>query len=147
MARVNHEAEMLRRHVDTLKRALDKLYENPPDMPFLACGHLCVAAVATGMATNGPCNCDERKLRRAVAYWRMVATHRLAVIDLHRRLGCSDPGEDAVERIVEWLRKEAAGLEGTFTCDVLRDVASDIERGDWQAVPSPGGEAEGNVKR
>lgn len=129
---------MLRRHVDTLKRVVDRMHANPPDVPFTACDNSCVCAQAEGMATNGGCRCDEKKLRQAVAYWRMVATHRLAVIDLHRRLGCSDPGEDAVERIVEWLRKEAAGLEGTFTCDVLRDVASDIERGDWQAVPSPG---------
>ena len=94
MARVNHEAEMLRRHVDTLKRALAKLYENPPDMPFLACGHSCVVAVATGMATNGPCNCDEKKLRRAVQYWRMVATHRAAIIKLNRDAGCPTCDQD-----------------------------------------------------
>lgn len=137
MARVNPEIERLQRHVKILSTTLDRLHANPPDVPFLACDHSCVCAKAEGQAPNGGCRCDEKKLRQAVAYWRMVATHRLAVIDLHRRLGCSDPGEDAVERIVEWLRKEAAGLEGTFTCDVLRDVASDIERGDWQAVPSP----------
>lgn len=39
----------------------------------IACGHGCVCNKATGMATNGPCRCDERTLRRAVAYWRARA--------------------------------------------------------------------------
>lgn len=88
MARVNPEVEMLRRHVDTLKRAYDSLFENPPDIPFLACDNSCICARATGVATNGGCRCDEKKLRRAVQYWRMVATHRAAIIKLNRDAGC-----------------------------------------------------------
>ena len=91
MARPNPQVEMLQRHVETLKRALDRLHENPPDVPFLACDHSCVCAKAEGQAPNGGCRCDERKLRQAVQYWRMVAAHRLAIIKLHKDGGCYQP--------------------------------------------------------
>ena len=97
MARSNPEVERLQKHVEVLKRALDKLYENPPDIPFTACDHSCICAKAEGMAPNGGCRCDERKLRQAVQYWRMVATHRSAIIKLHRNGGCSDPPENESE--------------------------------------------------
>jgi len=95
MARVNPEVERLQRHVAILSKTIDRLHANPPDIPFTACDNSCVCAEAEGMATNGGCRCDERKLRQAVQYWRMVATHRLAVIDLHRRLcRCGDDEDD-----------------------------------------------------
>ena len=99
MARSNPEVERLTRHVDVLKRALDRIHENPPDLPFLACGHSCICAKATGMATNGPCNCNEKKLRVAVQYWKMVAQHRAAIMKLHRESGCPDlyPEDDVAE--------------------------------------------------
>ena len=99
MARVNPEVERLQRHVAILSKTLDRLHANPPDIPFTACDNSCVCAKAEGMAPNGGCRCDERKLRKAVQYWRLVATHRLAVIDLHRRLGCSDPDDEDDEAV------------------------------------------------
>jgi hypothetical protein len=52
----------------SLRAQIARMRQNPGDIPFTACGHSCVCASAEGMATNGPCRCDERTLRRAVQY-------------------------------------------------------------------------------
>lgn len=80
MARRNPDVERLEKHVAMLQGAFDRMRKDPGDVPVVACGRSCVCATATGMATNGPCNCDERKLRRAVQFWRGVAQHRQAII-------------------------------------------------------------------
>lgn len=80
MARVNPEVERLQAQVDAYRRIIERMRQDPPDIPFTACDHSCVVATATGQAPNGGCRCDERKLRRAVQYWRDVAQHRQALI-------------------------------------------------------------------
>ena len=73
MARVNPEVERLQRMVEIYKRTHERMLADPGDVPFVACDHSCVCVSATGVATNGGCRCDERKLRRAVQYWRRRA--------------------------------------------------------------------------
>src|SRR5882672_549090 len=73
MARTNPQVEALRRENDLLRGQIKRMYQDPGDVPFVACDHSCVIATATGMSTNGGCRCDERKLRRAVQWWRRRA--------------------------------------------------------------------------
>lgn len=82
--RPNPEIERLERTVRLLQSTIDRMRADPGDVPFLACDNSCVCARPLGAATNGGCRCDERKLRRAVQYWRMVAQHRQAVIQTMR---------------------------------------------------------------
>ena len=84
MARRNPEGERLEREVAMLRRDIEVMRRDPADIPFTACDRSCVVAHAHGMATNGGCRCDERKLRCAVAYWRTVAQHRQAIIQMMR---------------------------------------------------------------
>lgn len=88
MARVNPQVEHLERMNRMLRDQIDRMRADPADIPFVACDNSCIVACdnscivasATGMSTNGGCRCDERKLRRAVQYWRGVAQHRQALI-------------------------------------------------------------------
>ncbi len=82
MARANPEAERLRRENDMLRARIARLTEEPADVPFAACDNSCVVTRPRGMATNGGCRCDDRKLRQAVMYWRGVAEHRQASIQM-----------------------------------------------------------------
>lgn len=84
MARVNPVVELLQRENGFLRTQIQKMRENPGDIPFLACDHSCVCATATGMATNGGCRCDEQKLRCAVQYWRRLAEFRQITIQSMR---------------------------------------------------------------
>lgn len=97
MARKSPEVERLEKHVALLQGTVDRMRKDPGDVPTFACGHSCVCATATGMATNGPCSCDERKLRRAVQFWRGVAQNRQAIIqDMRGDYACGY--DDAVQR-------------------------------------------------
>lgn len=73
MARVNPIVQSLERQIAILRDQIDWMHRDPGDIPLVACGHSCVCATAEGMATNGPCICDERKLQRAVQWWRRRA--------------------------------------------------------------------------
>lgn len=84
MARSNPQIEDLKRENEILRRQIAAMHADPGDIPFVACDNSCVVARAQGMATNGGCRCDERKLRRAVQYWRAVAVHRQAIIQMMR---------------------------------------------------------------
>lgn len=82
MARSNPQVEALERENRSLRQRIEYLTQEPADIPFLACDNSCVVARPNGMATNGGCRCDEHKLRRAVQYWRHVATHRQVLIQM-----------------------------------------------------------------
>lgn len=85
MPRVSHEQlDRLSSMNASLRAQIERMRKDPGDIPFTACDNSCVVASPTGMATNGGCRCDERKLRRAVQYWRDVAQHRQALIQMLR---------------------------------------------------------------
>lgn len=94
MTRINPEIQRLARTVEMLQNQIKNMRLDPGDVPFTACDNSCVCVAPTGMATNGGCRCDERKLRRAVTYWRSVAQHRQATIQLMR----DTPNESGPER-------------------------------------------------
>ena len=93
MARTSPQVEHLQRMNDAYKRVHDRMLADPGDVPFVACDNSCVCVSATGMATNGGCRCDERKLRRAVAYWRRRAQFLQTTIQIMR--GAEMPDEEA----------------------------------------------------
>jgi hypothetical protein len=76
--------DVLEKHNQLLRDQIKRMRQPPSDIPFVACDHSCVITQPTGMSPNGGCRCDERKLRRAVLYWRTVAEHRQAIIQLMR---------------------------------------------------------------
>lgn len=80
MPRRNEEAERLERENGMLRAQIERMRQDPGDVPFLACDHSCVCASAKGQATNGGCRCDERELRRAVQWWRRRAQFLQATI-------------------------------------------------------------------
>ncbi len=73
MSRVNPQVEALEREVRILRDQIARMRAEPGDCPILACDNSCVCATPRGMATNGGCRCDERKLRLAVMWWRRRA--------------------------------------------------------------------------
>ncbi len=74
MARVNPEIDILRRQVAMLQRDLDERRKDPGDLPITGCcDGSCVVARPSGMHTNGGCRCDERRLRRALQWWKRRA--------------------------------------------------------------------------
>lgn len=79
--RVSERETHLERENAMLRAQYLRLTANPPEIPFTACDNSCIIARANGMATNGGCRCDERKLRYAAMYWRSVAAHRLATLE------------------------------------------------------------------
>ena len=80
MPRPNPQVESLQRENRILREQIARMQSNPGDIPFTACDHSCVCAKAEGMAPNGGCRCDERKLRQAVQYWRALALFRQETI-------------------------------------------------------------------
>jgi hypothetical protein len=73
MSRTNPRVEELEYQNKILREDLKRLRADPGDCPLLACDNSCVCARPTGMATNGGCRCDERKLQQAVQWWRRKA--------------------------------------------------------------------------
>lgn len=73
MARENPTVVALRRENEILRAQIERMRQEPPDVPFVGCDNSCVVARPGGMATNGGCRCDEAKLRRAVQWWRRRA--------------------------------------------------------------------------
>ena len=73
MARVNPVTERLERENRMLRDQIERMRQEPPDVPFVGCDHSCVVAPVRGMGTNGGCRCDEVKLRRAVQWWKRRA--------------------------------------------------------------------------
>lgn len=73
MPRTNPQVESLQWEVAALRKQIERMQEDPGDIPFTACDNSCVCATARGMATNGGCRCDEKKLRRAIQWWRRRA--------------------------------------------------------------------------
>lgn len=71
MSRAGDQA--LEREIRFLRGQIARMREAPGDCPFLACDNSCMCATSRGMATNGGCRCDERKLRMAVQWWRRRA--------------------------------------------------------------------------
>lgn len=139
MARRNPDVDRLEKHVAFLQGMIDRMRKDPGDVPILACGHSCVCATAIGIATNGPCSCDERKLRRAVKFWRGVAQTRQAIIQDMRNdyaRGWAD-----AERAAQ--RDEARSVE-----DQLRQASDDssaasllYQSTEFTVVTEHGGEA------
>lgn len=82
--RVSEREAFLERENEYLRKRLDRLQNNPPEIPFCACDNSCIVAQPEGMATNGGCRCDGHKLHMAVRYWRQVAVHRLSIIEMLR---------------------------------------------------------------
>ena len=80
MSRINTRVEQLELEVTMLRSQIARMQQAPGDIPFAACDNSCICARPTGMATNGGCRCDERKLRQAVSWWRRVADFRQVTI-------------------------------------------------------------------
>jgi hypothetical protein len=80
---------------EALRRVNERLIADPGDVPFVACDHSCACVSATGMAPNGGCRCDERKLRQAVRYWRRRAQFLQVTIQIMRG-DPSSPYDEAV---------------------------------------------------
>ena len=72
----------MQREVTILRGVIDRMKQDPPDIPFAGCGDSsCISTAGLGgMHTNGGCHCNERQLRWAVRYWRDVAVRRQAAI-------------------------------------------------------------------
>lgn len=74
MARINPQVESLQIENNMLREQIKRMREEPGDIPFDACDNSCVVTSRReGMMTNGGCRCDERKLRRAVSWWKRRA--------------------------------------------------------------------------
>ena len=73
MAKVNPQVERLELEVRMLKHQIERMRQDPGDIPFVACDHSCAVVSAVGVAPNGGCWCDERKLRSATLWWRRRA--------------------------------------------------------------------------
>jgi hypothetical protein len=77
--------EALEDEVRSLRNIIRDYRADPGDCPLVACDNSCVCATPTGMATNGGCRCDERKLRQAVQWWRRRAIFlQTTIIDMKR---------------------------------------------------------------
>jgi hypothetical protein len=100
--------EQLERENRLLREQLARMRQDPGECPVLACDNSCVCATATGMATNGGCRCDERKLRRAVGFWRARAQYLEEVVRIAR-----DTDNEA--GIVAWLERWL----GCYSTDVF----------------------------
>ena len=75
------DGDRLEAQVRMLQEQIASMRVAPGDSPLVSCcDHCCVVAARTGMGTNGGCQCDERKLRRAVMWWRRVAEYRQVTI-------------------------------------------------------------------
>ncbi len=86
MPRINPELENLRRENQFLREEIKRFRADPGDCPLIACDNSCICARPQGMATNGGCRCDERKLRRAVQWWRRLCEFRQITIQELRGL-------------------------------------------------------------
>lgn len=95
MARKNPQVEHLERINRMLREQIERMRDEPAEIPFIACDNSCVVAYADGVATNGGCRCDERKLRRAVQWWRGRAAYLQATVQLLRD-GKREQAEEAV---------------------------------------------------
>jgi hypothetical protein len=84
MARKNPQVEHLERVNEMLRDQIERMRREPPEVPIAACDNSCLCARPDGMATNGGCRCDERKLRIAVQFWRQRAMYLQAVVQLAR---------------------------------------------------------------
>ncbi len=80
MSRANPQVVAMEREVSILRDQIARMRQDPGDCPLLACDNSCVCASPHGMATNGGCRCDERKLRQAVQWWRRRAVFLQATI-------------------------------------------------------------------
>lgn len=90
MPRSNPQVDSCNRTIDLLRKQIERMRQDPPDIPFAGCGDSsCITTDGLGgMHTNGGCRCDERALRRAVSYWRQVAVRRqVAIQDILRGEG------------------------------------------------------------
>ncbi len=81
MSRRSPEVERLERENALLRRQAETFHRDPGDLAAVGCGdNSCVVANAAGMATNGGCRCDERTLRRALAFYKRLAQFRAETI-------------------------------------------------------------------
>ena len=66
--------EQLELEVRVLRADLARIRTDLGDYPVTGCGDgSCVVAKPQGMRTNGGCQCDERTLRHALAWWKRRA--------------------------------------------------------------------------
>lgn len=138
MARSNPQVDLLRRENDLLRKQIERMHQDPPDAPFVACDNSCIVVKNTGQGTNGGCRCDERKLRRAVMYWRSVAQHRQVTIQDMR--GRPDV-ESAARHVVDVIQRLVTDLpdDAILPAELAFAVATLAA-----AVPSPSEEKDKN---
>jgi len=73
----------MERENSILRRQLDLARHDPGDLPVNGCGDSsCEVASTSGMATNGGCSCDDRTLRRALRYYKRLASFRQETIKM-----------------------------------------------------------------
>lgn len=59
---------------EVLRATIERMRSIPDDSMLEGCGdNSCLVRSPKGMATNGGCRCDERRLRRAMQYWKARA--------------------------------------------------------------------------
>lgn len=81
VSRRSPEVERLERENAMLRKQIDRFCQDPGDMPVAGCGDSsCQVAQSSGMSTNGGCCCDERTLRRALAFYKRLAQFRAETI-------------------------------------------------------------------
>ena len=81
MSRRSEEAIRLEHENALLRKQIERFYQDPGDLPVGGCGDSsCQVAQASGMATNGGCCCDERTLRRALAFYKRLAQFQAETI-------------------------------------------------------------------
>ncbi len=107
----NPAIERLERENAFLRKQIDRMREDPGDIPFNACDNSYLCASPHGMATNGGCHCDERKLRAAVQWWRRVANYRLVTIQLMRDGDAVKQRDEMVAMLDAGRELRAAGLK------------------------------------
>lgn len=69
---------------DTALKTIDRMRQDPGEMPFSACDNSCVICRPLGMGTNGGCRCDERQLRRAVMWYRARCVYLIECVKAAR---------------------------------------------------------------
>ncbi len=118
MARKNEEVEHLKYMNSILRKQIDKIHETPGDLPVTGCGdNSCSVAKPSGMATNGGCRCDPRRIRIAMQYWRRRAEFLQETIRLMNEENVKNMSLSFEEA---WKSKEAEGYQ--YGEDALEQV-------------------------
>lgn len=100
------QVERLEFEIRNLRSQIDRMRQEPyADIPTLGCGNNpCYVASPRGMATQGSCNCDDRRLAMALQYYRRRCEFLQATIQEMR----DGRPEENLRRTAEYFIKDSS---------------------------------------